>query len=141
MAVKSARLGPGTLTLGATASSTDFSCQLLGGTVTTEVSTDDPLRTVCGDEVPGQSTSASKLEGSLILDPYTGGSGEYTWTNHLQQVEFDFTPNTAAGLAVAGILTVTRLDIGTDEYGKVLQSDFSWDIVGEPTPTWGTATP
>jgi hypothetical protein len=51
-------------------------------------------------------------------------------------VDFTFTPNTAAGATVTGIVVIDPLDVGsTEDYGAVMTSDFEWACVGEPTLT------
>jgi len=131
------RLGPGTLMLGGTADSADFSCQVLNCTLTSDSSLGDSTDVLCGDTIPGTLTDAATLDGTLLLDPMVGGTGEYTWTHHGETVEFEFVPDSSKALSVAGTLVVTRLSIGAGEYGALLESDFSWQVL-DVTPTWAT---
>lgn len=139
MAVNYARFGSGTLTLGATP--LDVSCQVVGALVGSTVETGDAITTLCGDQITSGLTTSSTLSGTMILDPIAGGVGEFTWTNHGTEQPFEFTPNDEAGVSVSGTVLVTRLDIGGEEYGAVMQPEFEWAIVGEPIVTWGTAPP
>ena len=139
MAIKFARLA-GTLTLGATP--LDVSAQVVGVTINSEVSTGDALTVLTGEQLSSGLSTASTMDGTLILDPYAGGVGEYTWDNHGTTQPFSLTvdtPSAVAGLVVTGDVLVTRLAIGSDAYGNVLQSDFSWTIEGDVEVTWPTA--
>lgn len=139
MAIKYARLGAGTLTVGTTP--LDISAQIVGATLTSSLDTGDAVTVLTGEQLTSSATTESALAGSIILDPATGGIGEFSWANHGLAVPFTFTPNTTSGLSVAGNLMMTRLDIGADEFGALLNPDFEWAVVGEVTVTWGTATP
>lgn len=138
MAVNYARLGDGTLSVGVTP--LDISSQVVGCRLVSEVDTGDTLTMLSGEQIASGMTTSSTLEGSLVLDPNTGGIGEFSWTNHGQSVPFVFTPNTAAGLVITGTLTITRLDIGADEYGALLQPEFAWVASVETDGVvWGSA--
>lgn len=139
MAINHARLGNGTLTVGTVP--LDISAQVVGAILSSELDTGDAITVLTGEQLMSGATTTASLTGSIILDPNTGGIGEFSYTNHGQVVPFTFAPNTASGLSVAGELTMTKLDIGADEYGALLQPDFEWSVVGEPTVTWGPAAP
>lgn len=139
MATKFTRLG-GILTLGATP--LDVSSQVVGVTINSEVDTGDSITVLSGEQIASGLSTSSTMDGTLILDPYTGGVGEWTWTNHGTEQQFSLTvdtPSAAAGLVITGTVLVTRLSIGSDAYGNVLQSDFSWSVVGDVTVAWPTA--
>lgn len=140
MPVNYIRLGPGTLTFGA-GTTMDASTQVVGCVLSSSASTGDVITVLTGDQITSGLTTESTLSGSIILDPNTGGIGEYSWTNHGLEVPFVFTPNTDAGLSASGTILMTRLDIGADEYGALINPDFEWSVVGDPVVTWGTATP
>lgn len=139
MAINYARLGAGTLTVGTVP--LDISAQVVGATLASSLDTGDAITVLTGEQLTSGATTESTLSGSIILDPNTGGIGEFSWTNHGLVVPFDFTPNTASGMTVTGELMMTRLDIGADEYGALMNPDFEWTVVGEPAVTWGTAAP
>jgi hypothetical protein len=142
MPANSVRLGPGTLTFGETGTPFDASCQLASGVVAWDKDADDPIRVLCGDTVAGNVTYTATLSGTFLQDlTEQTGLVNYTWENKGVTVPFEFVPNTAAGATVTGNLTIDPLDVGSDdEYGSVMQSDFEWDVVGEPLLTW-TTTP
>ena len=139
MPVKSTRLGNGTISVGPVGSPLDISGQVVGATLTSSLDTGDTLTVLSGDTLTSGSTSESAFAGSLILDPYIGGIGEYSWLNHGNEADVVFTPNTEAGLVATFRVMMVRLDIGADEYGALLQPDFEWAVVGSPEITWGTA--
>jgi len=139
MAVSTTKLGPGTLTLGPTGTPLDVSCQLVSATVEWDSSKDDDETTLCGDVVAGDLTFTATLSGTFFQDlGLATGVVAYTWDNKGAEVEFTYTPNTAAGGSVAGIVTIKPLTIGGDEPKAKMRSDFTWDCVGEPVFTPGT---
>ena len=140
MAVKSVKLGPGTLMLGDVASQQDASCQLQNGVVAWDKDRADDITVLCGDVVAGGTTYTATFAGTFLQDlGATPGLVEWSWTNKGTEQAFEFVPNTAAGKAVTGVLIVDPIAVGsTDDYGTTMTSDFEWDIVGEPelgTPT------
>jgi len=136
MAVNYVRLGAGTLSVGTIP--LDISAQIVGAVLASSASAGDTLTVLSGEQISSGLTTETTLSGSIILDPYVGGIGEFSWTNHGQVVPFTFTPNTATGLTVTGELMITRLDIGADEYGALINPDFEWAVMGDPAVTWGT---
>jgi hypothetical protein len=143
MTANSVRLGPGTLTFGETATVMDASCQLANGVVAWDKDADDPIRVLCGDTVAGNVTYSATLSGTFLQDlTVQDGLVNYTWINKGVTVPFEFVPNSDAGATVTGNVTVDPLDVGSDEeYGAVMDSDFEWDIVGEPVLSWGEVLP
>jgi len=142
MAVKSTKLGPGTLSLGPVATPVDFSCQLTGAVVAWNKDKADDITVLCGDVVAGGTTYSATLSGTFLqdLDDSAGIVG-YSWQHKGESIEFTYTPNTAAGTSVSGTLIVDPIDVGsTDDYGSTMTSDFEWDCVGEPTLDFGTMT-
>jgi len=133
-------LGPGTLTLGATP--TDISCQVENAALEWNKSTSTEIYTLCGAMVPPLPLYAAHLTGRIVQDNMQGsGVAAYCYTNMGKQVQFVFTPNTADAAKYTGTLIVDPLTFGsTDKVGTPMGADFDWDIVGIPTPTWGTGT-
>ena len=139
MPVSYTRLGAGTLTVGSTP--LDISSQVVGCILSSSASTGDTITVLTGEQLTSGMSTETVLSGSIILDPEVGGIGEFSWQNHGDVVPFVFTPNTTDGVTVTGSLTMTRLDIGADEYGALLNPDFEWAVVGDPVVTWKIATP
>jgi hypothetical protein len=129
------KLGPGTMTVGATGTEVDFSCQLTACTVQADVNADDAVTVLCGDTVPGARTYDFHVSGTMYLDLATGGIVDYSWTHKGETVAFTFTPVDTEAAAVAGNLIVDPLPVGGDEAGANMTGDFDWAIVGTPTFT------
>jgi hypothetical protein len=53
---------------------------------------------------------------------------------------YEFTPNTEAAVTATGTLILDPLDLGADEYGKTLNSDFEFVLTAAPTYTRGGVT-
>jgi hypothetical protein len=142
MAVKSTKLGPGTLILGPTGTPQDASCQLQNGVVEWDKDKDDDITVLCGDTVPGGTTYTATLSGTFLqdLEDDTTGLVAWSWANKGTTQDFEFVPNTAAGATVTGKVIVDPIAVGsTEDYGATLTSDFEWDCVGEPVLDWPAA--
>lgn len=140
MPPKVTKLGPGTLTVGPTASVMDVSCQVQNAVVAWSADTEDDLKVLCGDTVPGARNYSSTISGTMLEDLEAGGFVEYTWTHKGETVDLTYTPNTEQGATVTGQIVLDPLDVGsTEDYGTNMSSDFEWAFVGDPTLTPGTA--
>jgi hypothetical protein len=127
------KLGPGELSVGATGTETDFTCQIIGARVEWSVDADDPVQVLCGESVPGDRIYSAELTGSLYQDlGLATGIVAYSWANPGAVVPFVFVPSTTAGQAVTGELIMDPISVGGDEAGANMTSDFAWAIVGEP---------
>jgi hypothetical protein len=141
MPAKVVKLGPGLLSVGATGTPVDFTCQVSAARVEWAVDEGDDTVVLCGETVPGARTYSASLTATILSDlGLTPGPGivEYSWTNKGTQQPFKFTPNTAAAKMVSGTVIVDPISIGGDEAGANMLSDFEWAIVG--TPTIGAAS-
>jgi hypothetical protein len=127
------KLGPGTLTVGATGTPVDFSCQITAAQVEWNVSADDPVTVLCGDSVPGARTYDAHLTGTLFQDlGLVGGIVEYSWAHKGETVPFEFVPATDVATSVTGDLIIDPISVGGDTAGDNMTSDIDWTIVGEP---------
>lgn len=134
------KLGPGTLTIGATGTTIDMSCLIESATLAWSVDTEDDLNVLCGDTVPGARTYTASLSGTALQDlTENEGLVAFTWANKGSAQPFTFTPNDDAGATVTGTLVVDPLDVGGDTYGSVMTADFEWACVGEPVLAWGAS--
>jgi hypothetical protein len=145
MAVDPVRFGPGTFKLGPTATPLDFSCQVQSMGVNTDFDEGDVVTVLCGDTIPGSLTVTYTLAGTVLQDIATAdGLVQYTWDHIGEDVDFEFVPATSAVTAIAGMVQVRPLSIGSSdgEFGDLLTSDFEWTCAGKPDVTWpvgGTA--
>lgn len=138
MAVKSVKLGPGTLTFGPATPSMDASAQVQNCVVGWSKNKADDITVLTGEVVGGGTTYTATISGTFLQDLATGGLVEWSWENKGLEQPFTFTPNTANGATVTGTVIVDPIDVGTTEdYGTTMASDFEWDCVGEPAYTSG----
>lgn len=133
MAVKTTRVGAGTLTLGDAEDLMTFASQVLSCAVEPEGDSEDPQEVLSGEMVEGAYSETYNLTGEFFQDLDTAaGVTEYTWTNSGKVVPFKFVPNTAKGKQVAGNLRVVATKIGGD-VGENATAEFEFAIIGKPT--------
>jgi hypothetical protein len=140
MPAKTYKLGPGSLVLGETGTPLEISCQITAITLEFETDAEDDVPTLCGDVVPGDETESGTMTGTMYQDLYTGGIGEYSWTNAGTVQPFTFIPNSDLAADFTGEVKVRRLNIGGDVKTSPT-TDFEWPLVGIPAPTWAVAAP
>lgn len=129
----------GTMTLGA--SDLDVAAQVLGAAVvpSEKVKETDPRPVLSGDELPGSSSASLsyRLKGKFLQDGGAAGVVAFSWTNAGDEVDFTLKPNDASAASVTGTVRVVPLQIGGDvSKTDPAESDFDWQIIGTPTPTW-----
>lgn len=136
MPINTTKLGPGTLTLGAGAM--EVNAQLTAASVvpSENVTTTDAIKVLSGEELAGDDSASYTftLEGTFLQDLGAVSSVvDWSWTNMGTEQPFVFTPNTAAGVDVSGVLTPVPLRVGGDEVDAgPMASDFTWRIKGTP---------
>jgi hypothetical protein len=127
------RLGPGTLTLGAT----DFSHQAAAVRLTPDVSSEDGTPTLATPDPAPESTVAWALNIDAIQDfENPAGLVNYLMDNALSEVAFDWTPLTPGGPSYAGTVQIVPIEIGGDVAVQIVTS-VELPVVGEPTRTDG----
>lgn len=143
MAAVSTPFGPGTITVGATGTETDFSGEVLGGSVTHEYSEIGESRTMLDGSVrAATSTRTDGLTFSVENDLTAAGLYAYCEANDGDDVPFVYTPNTDAAASWAGTITVSLpASVGADEFNAPIVSDVEWTGVGKFTFTAGTVAP
>lgn len=117
----------GTLTLGGT----DFAVQTTSVVITPEYDeTGDPLETLSGDSLGTSKTRRNTLKIESIQD-FSDPSGfvDYTWSNDLQQVAFEWEPNGASGPSYAGTVEVQACEVG-GTVNERLSTSVEWDVIG-----------
>jgi hypothetical protein len=134
MPIKSNKLGPGTLTIGAVGTPLDWTAQVASCTVKWSKNQEDGVPVLSGETLSGDKNWTAKLAANLILDLSDDGLVEYTWANKGEEVGFTFVPDTAAGKAISGVVSIDPIDVGGDS-GKTMRSDIEWDCVGAPELT------
>lgn len=133
MTIHKTATGPGKFVIGETAALTTFDSQVLSITLEPEVNKGEAKTVLSGEVAPGDRTETFKLTGTLISDFGKEESlVEYCFTKRGTEQPFKFTPNTASGKEISGVLTVEAVAIGGD-VGETPEPDFEFEIVGTPT--------
>lgn len=139
MTTQTTKLGPGTLTIGATGTEVDASCLVNNAAITADPDEQDSTTKLCGDVRAGSVTYAYKLGGNVDTDVAAAtGLFHLSQESAGTQQDFVFTPSEEAGTTATGTLRIDPLDFGADEMGADLTSDFEWTIIGKPTYAYGT---
>lgn len=132
MPVKSDKLGPGTLTIGATGTAAQFAAQLTACSVEPSTDTEDPIPTLSGEEIEGDDTDTAELTGT-VLQSYDADSLLLWAQDHRgDKLPFTFIPNNDSDLQVTGTVKIRRLRIGGDVKTRNT-SDFTFPIIGDYT--------
>lgn len=139
MPIKSHKLGPGTLTLGAANLQVNAQLTACRLTPSENVESTDDIKVLSGEKLEGEDTVdyTYVLAGNLLQDLDAAGVVDFSWDNKGLTVAFNFTPNTAAAASVSGQLRMIPISIGGDEVEARMQSDFSWNVIGDPVWTPG----
>jgi hypothetical protein len=123
-------LGPGVLTIGETGAEIDVSCMVNSVSITPDISEGDSKTMLCGTTKTAADTITWALAGNVDVDAGTeAGLFALSWQHIGETVGFTYTPNSALGTTVTGLLKVAPLELGADEYGEYLNSDFEWSLV------------
>jgi hypothetical protein len=131
-------LGPGELTIGATATPIDISCLVNNAVIAASKDQGDSETKLCGTVKVPKPTYTFELSGNVdtdIADP--AGFFALSQADPGAELDFSFTPSTDAGTAATGRLIVDPLDFGGDTTGETMKSDFAFTIVGEPVYVFG----
>lgn len=132
MTVEYITVGPGTLEIGATGTSLDFSSQCTSCKLTPSVDNGDPINVLSGEQVAGDRSESFTLDGTFLQDLGATGTTEWLFAHRGETMPFVYVPSTAAGRQIDGELVVEAVDIGGDVKTKPT-SDFSFILVGAPT--------
>lgn len=134
-----AKLGPGTLTIGATGTEVDVSCLINGARVTASKDQADGTQKLCGTKRPGAVTYTYELTGNIDIDVSDpAGIFALSVAEPGSEQPYTFTPNTEAGTSAEGVLVIDPLDFGADAFGDDLTSDFTFALTDAPTYTFPT---
>jgi hypothetical protein len=126
------RLGPGTLTLGAT----EFGYQASAVRLTPSVDSSDGTPTLAVPAPPPESSVSWALNIDAIQDfENPAGLVNYLMDNALSTVAFTWVPNTDdGGASFAGEVQIVPMEVGGDVAVQVVTS-VELPVVGEPTRT------
>lgn len=132
MTIKTTKVGPGTLTIGATGSLTEFSSQAKNARVVPDVETSDPFYVLSGEQAEGDRTESWQLAGTLVQDfGQDDSTTEWLFEHRGERHPFTYTPNSSTGKQITGELIVEAIEIGGDANTKPT-SDFEFVVIGQP---------
>lgn len=138
-------LGPGLLKIGETASLIDVSCLVNNVSIIPDISEGDSKTMLCGTTKRSADEITWAIEGNVDVDAgLAAGFFALTWQHIGEVVDFEFTPSTEVGTKVIGQLKLAPLELGADNYGEFLNSDFSFGLDNfDPATavTYGDAAP
>jgi hypothetical protein len=122
-------LGPGVLKIGVTATAIDVSCLVNNAAIVPDISEGDEKTMLCGTSKRSADTITWALSGNVDVDAgLSTGLFALTWNNVGGIVPFEFTPSTEVGTTVKGNLKLAPLELGADNYGDFLNSDFEFAL-------------
>lgn len=122
-------LGPGTLTIGETGTLIDVSCLVNNVAIVPDISEGDSKTMLCGTTKRSADTITWAISGNVDVDAgLAAGFFALTWNQIGAVLPFSFTPSEAVGTVVAGFLKIAPLQLGADNYGDFLNSDFEFGL-------------
>lgn len=126
-ALTDSRLGPGTLTI----ATVEYSYQIANVALEPDISDEDGTPTLAEPDPAPLATIAWALTGSAIQDFELGAASflNYLMDNALDEVPFEWVPNSDSTLAYAGTVQLRPAAIGGDA-GVQITSDFELPVVG-----------
>lgn len=131
-------LGPGTLTIGQTATPIDISCLVNNAVIAADKEQGDSTTKLCGTVRPGSVSYTYTLSGNMDTDVAdAAGFFALSQTQAGKELDYVFTPSTEAGTTATGKLTVDPLDFGGDTTGETMVSDFEFALTGAPVYAYG----
>jgi len=122
-------LGPGTLKIGETGTEIDVSCLVNNVSIVPDISEGDEKTMLCGTSKRSADTITWALSGNVDVDAgLSAGFFALTWQHIGEIVSFEYTPSEAVGTVVVGSLKLAPLELGADNYGDFLNSDFEFGL-------------
>lgn len=134
MAIKSYKMGPGTLKFGA-GLATDASCQVRACRVdwAESVTEEEDIDVLCGETLEGEDTATydATLVFTVLQDIDSADFVTWTWTNKGTAQLVEFVPSTDEARKVTGTVRVVPLSIGGDVKARNT-ADASWAFTVDP---------
>lgn len=131
MAIQRSKVKEGTLHLGG-ATPMDFSCNPTNIRLTPTTDADDPVETLCGDIIAGESRTTWAMNGTSIADfDNEAGLIAFCFDNDGTNVGFTWQPSLNSP-TYTGQVRVAAMEIGGD-VNSSLTTDFSWALSDKPT--------
>lgn len=139
MAIKKQKLGPGTLTVGETASGKEFGAGVTKCTIEPSYSDGEKVVVLSGDRDETDGDFEGKLTGEFFQEYTTESLMAWTWKNDGKTLPFTFIPSKDSGLTVKGEVKVRPVNIGGD-VDKENTAEFEWALTGLPKITGKTSS-
>lgn len=132
MAIKTVKIGPGSLTIGGTTDLTNFESQARACKLVPNVESEDPFYVLSGEQSEGDRTESWTLEGTFVQDfGATDSTTEWLFEHRGERHPFTYVPNSVAARQITGELIVEAIEIGGDANTRP-SSDFEFVVIGEP---------
>ena len=126
-------LGPGTLTIGQTASAKEFAGSVSKIELSSSFSEDDPTPLLDGSNLDGETTETQTLKVTMFQDYEFAGLTTWTHEHANETLPFTFEPVRDAGtIRIRGELKVRRITIG-GEVKKKNTADAEFPVTGLAT--------
>jgi hypothetical protein len=137
MTIKSYKMGPGSLQLGAGGTLLAVAPQVRAFTVKAaeRLTRTDPVPVLSGEELAAEEDVDYDwtVTGTFIQDIEANGVLDWSWTNKGTPQAFTFIPNTAKARKVTGTLVPIPLDVGGDvDLTKRPEVSFTWRLTADP---------
>lgn len=129
MAVRSHKLGPGRLTFGEAGSEYEAGAQATEASVNVKYDEGDPIYTLSGEQIPGDTKETATLAAKILQDYDLGSFLIWAQTNNGKRIKFTFQPDSGRELTVVGEVLVRPLQIGGPVKSRN-SSDLEWQIMG-----------
>lgn len=131
MAIKSNKLGAGTLKFGEVGDEEEFASQVTAVKLSPTINEDDDINVLSGETLDGDETEEWTLNGTFLQD-YSGLTSLIVWCKENSGVTmpFTFTPTTTAGLTVIGEVKIRPVELGGDVKTRNT-TDFEFKGVGD----------
>ena len=140
------QLGPGTLSITVPAGGTAaaFECEVSGGSITHSYEEVDSPTRLCdtAKRKPNKVRGPDGVRMAVANDLSAAGLYALCQANDLAVADLEYIPNTDDGASWAGEIELSLpAEIGADEWGADIESEFEWSSIGPLTFTASTATP
>lgn len=128
--LKAQKLGPGSLIIGDTGSTTEFAPRCKSVAIEPETDQEDDEFALDWGTIEGDTTDTANLTGTLWQTYDSTALIKWAHDNHLKVLPFEFIPDAGTGAwKVTGKVQITRIAIGGDAKTRNT-SDFEWKIIG-----------
>lgn len=130
-AITAHKLGPGTLTFGATGSEQEFGTHVTRAELAPSWNEEDPVPTLSGDQYLDDGTFEGTISGEFLQEYSVEGLLKWTWDHTGEVLPFTFTPRNDAALSFTGQCQVRAVTVGGD-VKTANTAEFEWKVLEMP---------